>query len=107
ADGGEVVDTIPLGDQRQIGQQPVGLRIVQRHADGAGTVEQRRPHAAAPGTSAGRRSKPLKRPFFRCTSSSEIAAGVIPEIRDACPKVSGRCLSSFWRTSKLRAVTCE
>ena len=53
-----------------------------------------------------RASKPLKRPFFRWINSKEIAAGVMPEIRDACPKVSGRCLLSFWRASKLRADTC-
>jgi len=29
--------------------------------------------------------------FFKCTNNSEIAAGVTPEIREACPKVSGRC----------------
>ena len=38
--------------------------------------------------------------FFRCTSSSEIAAGVMPEMREARPSVSGRCLASFWRASK-------
>jgi len=30
-------------------------------------------------------AKPWKRPFFRWTSSSEIAAGVMPEMRDAWP----------------------
>ena len=28
--------------------------------------------------------------FFRCTSSSEIAAGVTPDMRAACPSVAGR-----------------
>ena len=28
---------------------------------------------------------------FRCTSSTEIAAGVMPEMRAAWPSVSGRC----------------
>ena len=31
------------------------------------------------------------KPRFRCTSSNEMAAGVIPEMRAACPSVSGRC----------------
>ena len=33
--------------------------------------------------------KVLKPPFFRCTSSSEMAAGVTPVMRDAWPSVSG------------------
>ena len=36
---------------------------------------------------------------FRCTSSSEIAAGVMPEMREAWPSVSGRCRLSFCCTS--------
>ena len=51
-------------------------------------------------------AKPLKRPFYRWISNNEMAAGVIPEMREAWPSVSGRCLSSFWRASKLRADTC-
>ena len=53
----------------------------------------------------GRFEKPLKRFFFRWTSSSEMAAGVTPEMRVACPSVCGRCWVSFWRTSKDSAVT--
>jgi hypothetical protein len=30
------------------------------------------------------------RDFFKWTSSSEIAAGVTPEILEACPMVTGR-----------------
>ena len=30
-------------------------------------------------------------PRFKCTSRIEIAAGVTPEMRAACPSVSGRC----------------
>ena len=40
-------------------------------------------------------AKPLKRPFFRCTSNSEMAAGVTPEIREACPSVSGTVLAQL------------
>jgi hypothetical protein len=45
--------------------------------------------------------------FFRCTSSRETVAGVMPEMREARPRVSGRCLARVWRASKLRAVTCR
>ena len=51
-------------------------------------------------------SKPLNRFFLRWTSNREIAAGVTPEMRDAWPRVSGRCLLSFCRTSMPRAVIC-
>jgi hypothetical protein len=34
-----------------------------------------------------------------------MAAGVMPEMRDAWPSVSGRWRVSFCRTSKLSAVT--
>ena len=37
--------------------------------------------------------------FFRCTSRSEMAAGVTPGTRLACPTVAGRASPSFWRTS--------
>ena len=33
-------------------------------------------------------------------------AGVMPEIRDASPKVSGRYLANFWRASIDKAATC-
>ena len=39
------------------------------------------------------------KPRFRCTSRSEIAAGVMPEMRAACPIVSGLCRLSFCCTS--------
>ena len=42
------------------------------------------------------RNKPC---FFRYTNNSEIAAGVIPEIRDAWPIVSGRDSISLATTS--------
>ena len=45
---------------------------------------------------AARRPSPLPLPRrFRCTNSSEIAAGVTPEMREAWPIVSGRCSRSF------------
>ena len=33
-------------------------------------------------------------------------AGVMPDMREAWPKVSGRCLFRRWRASMLRAETC-
>ncbi len=45
------------------------------------------------------RTRPAKLHFFRCTSNNDIAAGVTPAIRDACPTVAGRCAASFCRTS--------
>ena len=33
--------------------------------------------------------------FFKCTRSNEIAAGVMPEIREACPSVAGRYCDNF------------
>src|ERR1700688_3014609 len=45
--------------------------------------------------------------FFRCTSSSETAAGVSPGIRAACPKVSGRTSPSRSRASFDSPPTCE
>src|SRR6185437_14949201 len=45
--------------------------------------------------------------FFRCTSRIEIAAGVTPGMRPACPIVAGRDCCSFWRTSCDRPVSCK
>ena len=50
---------------------------------------QRAQAASSSASAAALAAKPLKRPFFRWTSSSEIAAGVTPEMRDAWPSVSG------------------
>mgnify|MGYP000561850646 CR=1 FL=1 len=37
--------------------------------------------------------------FLRYTINSDMEAGVMPEMREACPRVSGRCLFSFCCTS--------
>ena len=42
---------------------------------------------------------------LRCTSNSEIAAGVTPDRRAAWPSVAGRCAESFWRASTDRPRT--
>ena len=46
------------------------------------------------------------RRFFRCTSSRDTAAGVMPGMRPACPMVCGRWAMSFWRTSFERPEIC-
>jgi hypothetical protein len=40
--------------------------------------------------------------FFRWTDKREIAAGVTPEILEACPRERGRTCVSFSRTSRER-----
>lgn len=45
--------------------------------------------------------------FFKYTKSNEIAAGVIPEMRDALPKVSGRASVNFAITSLDNPEICE
>ena len=50
------------------------------------------------------RNKPC---FLRYTNNNEIAAGVIPEIRDALPIVSGRVSVSFATTSFDKPEICE
>ena len=44
-------------------------------------------------------------PRFKCTISSATAAGVTPEMRDACPSVSGWCWLSFCCTSADKPLT--
>jgi hypothetical protein len=41
-----------------------------------------------------------RKPRFRCTSSSEIAAGVIPGMRDAWPSVSGGAVELLLRLGR-------
>ena len=44
-------------------------------------------------------------PRFKCTISNATAAGVTPEIRLACPTVSGLCWLSFCCTSADKPLT--
>ena len=112
----QVVRGIPLAQQRQVAHEQCERAFGQVQAEGRSVLPQRhklsagrnvRPgHAAS--SPAGRCSlaaKPLKRPFFKCTSSSEIAAGVTPAMREAWPSVCGRWRLSFCRTSWLSAGT--
>src|SRR5262244_1737183 len=93
--GGEVMDPIPLVQQLKVSDQ-FGLCFgpeLEREPGQPATElpdklglpgrSRERAHAADLARGAARR--------FRCTSRSEIAAGVTPEIRDAWPRVSGRC----------------
>ena len=106
--GREVVNLVPLLQQRHEFHQAGKLRVAQPECQRLGpctqALHQHIAHAATPSSV---RAKPLKPPFFRCTISSEIAAGVTPEMREACPSVSGRCFCSFCRTSIDSAVTCR
>src|SRR5690606_29652703 len=44
---------------------------------------------------------------FSSTISAETSAGLTPEMREACPSVSGRILESFSRASIVMAVTAS
>ena len=98
---GEVVDLVPLLDQGQITLELLLLCRQQIHPHLLGGMEDIgcSHHSLA-------KAAVLKPCFFKCTISSEMAAGVTPDILDARPSVSGRCLFSVWRTSKLSAATC-
>src|SRR4051812_47872424 len=94
--GGQVIDRIPFGKQRYIVDQLFELPIRQCELQCLHAVSEsarkrmaiksshRHPQAAA-GVSDCTDAKPLKPPFLRWTSNSEIAAGVTPAIRDAWP----------------------
>src|SRR6266568_2428204 len=48
---------------------------------------------------------PFQEEDFKAIARIEIAAGVTPGIRDACPRVSGLFFESFSRTSVVRLLT--
>ena len=109
AHGGQVVNLVPLGEQIEIRQQLRVLRGRETQAKRSGAFGQalllRVAHAAL-ATAGATPVKPLKPPFFKWISSKEMAAGVTPLMRPACPSVSGRCFCSFCRTSMDRAGIC-
>ena len=77
-----------------------GSRAARRAATARGRRRAlRRRRRARPLVRRHRSSRSAGRFFFRWTSSSETAAGVTPEMRDAWPSVAGRCAASFCRTS--------
>src|SRR5690606_19523921 len=116
ADRCEVVDLVPLLQQTEVGHQGVHLRIAQAKPQRLQPIHQYFPACtgcihhrahAAPSASTATVAKPLKPPCFKWIISSEMLAGVIPEMREACPRVSGRCWASFCRASNDNALTCR
>src|SRR6266852_5261765 len=102
--GGQVVDLVPLVQQYEILKELVPLAATQRKTylccsicEAPVQFRLRSPrrhqcrHAAD--------LSGVRTPRFRWTSSSEIAAGVIPEMREAWPIVSGLFSFSFRCTS--------
>src|SRR5581483_316915 len=89
---GQVVNAVPFVEQRQIVQQLLARASGKR---------ERQMFQAALERGARRHAVFVDgwNPLFKCTSSSEIAAGVMPEMRDAWPMVSGRWRLSFCCTS--------
>src|SRR5258706_12565364 len=97
--GGQVVDLVPLLQQYEILKKLVPLPATQRKTHLCCSIceaqvqfrlrsprHQCRHVANLSGVGT---------PRFRWTSSNEIAAGVIPEMREAWPIVSGLCGFSF------------
>src|SRR6185369_2780979 len=101
-------DLVPLEDKCAVGQQALALNVGQRQTQrGRAFAQQLLLAHSAAGISASSvsRANAWCPPFRRWIISSEMAAGVTPEMREAMPSVSGRCLASFCRTSKLSALT--
>src|SRR5260221_13814066 len=98
--GGQVVDLVPLLQQYEILKELVPLAATQRETylccsigEAPVQVRLRSPrhqcrHAAD--------LSGVRTPRFRWTRSSEIAAGGIPEVREACPVVAGLCGVGLW-----------
>ena len=106
----EVVDLGPLGNQVQVVEQLADLHIVQFQLQRGQPAAQflfTGSHQASACSVVLSGTVFFQRFFFRCTSSSEMVAGVIPEMREAKPRVSGRYLARVCRASKLRADTCR
>src|SRR5512135_2191577 len=92
----EVVHAVPLREELEVARELRGraVRQLQVHrADALSDLRFERHAAPSPAAS----TWALRR--LRCTSRSEMAAGVTPWMREACPTVSGRWCASFCRTS--------
>ena len=96
---GQVVGPVPLRKQSKIPKEYFGCARRQ------GKPELRWPLIERCAGRHARFFSGLPNPLFRWTSRSEIAAGVIPEMRAAWPIVSGRCQLSFCWTSAERPRT--
>src|SRR4051812_41927829 len=98
--GGEVVHVVPLLNERE-GLQQVALGLLRNcEPERAGSVGETRHQAHALCFFSG-----CEKPRFTCTSNKEMAAGVMPEIRAACPAVSGLNWFNFCCTSVERPRT--
>src|SRR5689334_11005682 len=89
---GQVVDPVPLFEQLGEGEQPLARAAVELEAELLqAAVELLLGVGRGRGIGLGAHAALFCAgiPRFRCTSSSEIAAGVTPEMRAACPNVSG------------------
>ena len=95
AHGGEIEGPVPFGEQREERDEGRASRLRERHPEGRKPGGETRLQNG--GQAAERR--------LRCTRSSEMAAGVTPEIRAAWPKVTGRNEDSFCTTSVDRPRT--
>src|SRR6266850_1513466 len=97
---GQVVAAIPFGEQRYVSDQLIAGTRGQRELEFFQSAPERgeRRHAVFLDGC---------KPLFRCTSKSEIAAGVIPEMREAWPTVSGLCWLSFCCASTDSPRTCR
>ena len=107
ADRRQVVRPVPLREQLEVRVELVcarsGRRVDAERGAACGDA-RRRSHALVAAvmptrTRVGAAALAARNPRFRCTSSSEIAAGVTPEMRAAWPIVSGSCAFSFCCTS--------
>ena len=99
AHGGQVVGLVPFFDQRQI----IEHALLRRRPD----IQSERCDARGQFTGeAHALFCKVSCACFRCTNSTEIAAGVTPEMREAWPMVSGFTRLSFCWTSIDRLRTC-
>jgi hypothetical protein len=86
ADRREIVRAVPFLEQRDVGEQLPLRRTINGETKVVDARAQRIGHAERCRLSVGNCLKPR----LRCTRSRATAAGVTPEMRAACPSVSGR-----------------
>ncbi|MNJ67274.1 hypothetical protein D3C77_634330 [compost metagenome] len=93
----EVVGLVPFDQQGQVGEQLGLLLFTERYAQLGSALDQFFGMASGHGGHQAVCSRLWPAPhFFRWISSREMAAGVTPGIREACPRVSGRACVSLW-----------
>src|SRR5690606_38194919 len=103
AHGRQVVGLVPVLQLLQVTQQHGNAVAIRLHPKGFEDLFQALLESGESGIDhAAWRPRACR---FRCTSSSETAAGVTPDIRAACPTVAGREVSRRWRTSVDKPAT--